>query len=419
MDTLLYIGIAHTFFIVFFKLTKSQKNEGDFILIFWMIFLALPMVSDLVCPQGYDLPIPLLRDKLPYALTIGPFLLLYTNHITGGSKWTRGQYFIHFLPFVLGAVYKLLFVPELTFNPIIDRGNSRLGNLLSIALLTSSLTYVLITLKKLQCYKSDVLDQFSSLSEAISLKWLKWLAIGLVVISVQPFIFIFLSFPEVLHSRIFALLTFMYVLSFFGLKQLQVFHESVVDNENRYGGKLLNPEIKSLAVFDSHVGEGSVKSDATVQKHVADIVEECPNLTNQKEKYEHSGLTNKKAKELLHKLNVHMEKEQPHLDCGLTADKLAQQLQVPRYHLTQLFSEQLDKNFYLFINEHRIEAVKALMQDEEYHAVTLLEIAHRCGFNSKPTFNRVFKNSCGMTPSEYRKRFQNRASVTEDLQVFL
>ncbi|MCB1157571.1 MAG: AraC family transcriptional regulator, partial [Leptospiraceae bacterium] len=38
---------------------------------------------------------------------------------------------------------------------------------------------------------------------------------------------------------------------------------------------------------------------------------------------------------------------------------------------------------------------------------TVLNIAFRCGFNSKSTFNRVFKESFGLSPSEFRKKSPN------------
>ena len=37
----------------------------------------------------------------------------------------------------------------------------------------------------------------------------------------------------------------------------------------------------------------------------------------------------------------------------------------------------------------------------ENKSFTLIAIAYDCGFNSKATFNRVFKNITGNTPGEY------------------
>jgi AraC-like DNA-binding protein len=414
MEVLLYIGIVHSLFIILFLLSRKPKKASDTILIFWMIFLALPMVSDLICPQGFDLPIPFLKDKLPYAFTFGPLLLLYTNHITDGSKWSRNQYIIHSLPFITAIIYKLIFVPELTFNPNLDPSNSTLGNILSTAILISSLGYAGVTLNRLKKHKQKVLDQFSSISSEICLKWLKWLAIGFIVTSFQPFIFIFFSFPELLHTRIFALLTFMFVLSFFGLKQLQVFYDIDVRNQEDASDHGAQPTIDTSNTISPYRSEVEKKTHLFPEQEKS-LTCLDPETLQPKERYERSGLTNKKAKELLDIIEIYMAKERPYLDCDLTADKLALQLSIPRHHLTQIFSEELGKNFYTYINEHRINAVKALMQDPYHQEMTLLDIAYQGGFNSKPTFNRVFKSNCKMTPSQYRKSCKRHTSTQKSI----
>ena len=98
-----------------------------------------------------------------------------------------------------------------------------------------------------------------------------------------------------------------------------------------------------------------------------------------------------------------MAKEKPYLDATLTVEKLAKQIAIPSHYTTQIISEQLNRNFYLFINEYRIESVKQIMQQAESENMSVLEIAYVCGFNSKSTFNTAFKKITKMTPSQYRK----------------
>ncbi|MDB1125286.1 helix-turn-helix domain-containing protein [Vibrio algarum] len=408
METLLCIGIVHSLFIILFLLSKPQKNKRDIIIALWMVFLGLPMLSELVSQDGLDLPIPFLRDKLPYAFTFGPLLLLYTSHITGGRKWSKSQYLIHFLPFVFASVYKLIFVPEMTFNPNLDSGNSKLGNVLALAILSSAVGYSFVTLHHLKKHKIEVLNQFSSLSTAISLKWLKWLTIVFLFSCVQPFILILLDFPEILHTRIFALVTLMIVVSFFGLKQLQIFSEAEIGVSSGYLGykeklKVANPDLelsptnRSLSVTFIPTIEQSVP-----ELELIDKVE--PSVERDKGRYERSGLTDERSQQMLVQLESHMAVQKPYLDSNLTADKLALQLSIPRYLLSQVFSEQLGTNFYQFINEHRIDAVRSLMADPANQSMTILDMAHRCGFNSKSTFNKFFKTITNMTPSQYRKQ---------------
>jgi AraC-like DNA-binding protein len=66
-------------------------------------------------------------------------------------------------------------------------------------------------------------------------------------------------------------------------------------------------------------------------------------------------------------------------------------------------------NFNNYINSYRIEAFKEKIKAGQYQTHTLASLAYDCGFDSKSTFNRVFKLTCGITPSAYVKMTQNPA----------
>jgi AraC-like DNA-binding protein len=61
------------------------------------------------------------------------------------------------------------------------------------------------------------------------------------------------------------------------------------------------------------------------------------------------------------------------------------------------------------VNSYRIEAFKELVAQPENKKLTLLGLAFECGFNSKSTFNDVFKKSTGKTPSQYAKQLKNKS----------
>jgi AraC-like DNA-binding protein len=121
-------------------------------------------------------------------------------------------------------------------------------------------------------------------------------------------------------------------------------------------------------------------------------------------KYERSGLKESDAEKYLNRLLRYMETKKPYLDVDLTIQDIAQALNIPRHYLTQVINEKLNKNFYQFINEYRVEEVKSLLKDIDYHKYTMTAIAFEAGFNSKSAFNSVFKEITGMTPSEYREK---------------
>jgi AraC-like DNA-binding protein len=104
------------------------------------------------------------------------------------------------------------------------------------------------------------------------------------------------------------------------------------------------------------------------------------------------------------KLRDLMIKEKLYKNAKLTLRDLAIQMEMSNSTLSSFINTQLNTNFQNFINSFRIEEFKEKIKNREQDKYTLLSIATSCGFNSKPTFNRVFKQFEGCTPSEYVKR---------------
>ncbi|HEY3026570.1 MAG TPA: helix-turn-helix domain-containing protein, partial [Pyrinomonadaceae bacterium] len=97
-----------------------------------------------------------------------------------------------------------------------------------------------------------------------------------------------------------------------------------------------------------------------------------------------------------------MEKERPYTDGDLTLQKLAKTLAISPHHLSQMINEQLNQNFFDFINLYRIEEAKRMLVDPTRKHYSILAISEAVGFNSKSAFNAAFKKHTHMTPSEFR-----------------
>jgi AraC-like DNA-binding protein len=61
------------------------------------------------------------------------------------------------------------------------------------------------------------------------------------------------------------------------------------------------------------------------------------------------------------------------------------------------------------VNLYRVDAFKKRIQEPGVEKLTLLGLAYECGFNSKSTFNEVFKKTTGQTPSQYVKSLKKRS----------
>jgi AraC-like DNA-binding protein len=120
-------------------------------------------------------------------------------------------------------------------------------------------------------------------------------------------------------------------------------------------------------------------------------------------RYERSSLIPENA--ALHKTRLLelMEREKAFLDPEITLPKLAQALDIPVAHLSRVINDLLGRNFYEFINHYRVEEAKRRLAMPEAGREKLITVALDCGFNSVATFNRVFKELAGRTPSDYRK----------------
>src|SRR5690554_1287577 len=71
------------------------------------------------------------------------------------------------------------------------------------------------------------------------------------------------------------------------------------------------------------------------------------------------------------------------------------------YHFTRFFKDTIGMTFLNYLNSYRIsKAVKDLKKNTD----SITEVAFRSGFESIKTFNRVFKQLKGCSPTEYKKK---------------
>lgn len=127
-------------------------------------------------------------------------------------------------------------------------------------------------------------------------------------------------------------------------------------------------------------------------------------ITDSKTKYAGIFIKDADIEQYVIKLRHFMTAEKPYLDSNISLPELANMLDIPSHHLSRIINEQFGANFFDFINQYRIEEVKARIGNPEYQNLSLLGIAFDSGFNTKSAFNRVFKKMTGFTPSEYRKQ---------------
>jgi len=88
----------------------------------------------------------------------------------------------------------------------------------------------------------------------------------------------------------------------------------------------------------------------------------------------------------------------------LSIATLAARLSVPEYRLRRLINQRLGhRNFNAYVNGFRLAEAMAALADSSKRELPVLTIALTAGFQSIGPFNRAFKATTGLTPTEFRK----------------
>ncbi|UOB16628.1 helix-turn-helix domain-containing protein [Abyssalbus ytuae] len=117
-----------------------------------------------------------------------------------------------------------------------------------------------------------------------------------------------------------------------------------------------------------------------------------------------SSLSKEEQEKYVRQIVDYMEKEQPYLDHEMKQSALAESLDMSVHLFSEVLNVCFEKNFNNFMNLYRVDKAKQLIKDPAYSNHKILAIGYEAGFPSKTSFNRVFKQLVGQTPSEYRQQ---------------
>ncbi len=362
---LFLIGTTITFFLEFLLLSKKDKSLSDKILATWLLFLGVHLLlfylrySETIYSFSF-----LLGIELSFPLLHGVFLLLYVMALTNQIPKRKLLILMHFIPTALSYI---LFLPFflLSADKKIDvyrnqgQGFEKSLTIHFIAIIVISIIYFVWSLFLLRRHSRNINELFSY-TEKTNLIWLRYLIYGLGSV----YLIAFLLDETYLYI---ALVVFINFIGFFGIKQVGIF---------------TNPKLLQV-----HTNPVRVSEQETVSE--------------EKPKYAKSGLSNEKAARIYIKLMELMQVEELYTISEITLVDLADRVNVHPNYLSQIINERTNTNFYMFINNLRIEKFIKLINDPKNKKLKLMSLAYDCGFNSKSSFNKYFKNKVGMTPTEY------------------
>jgi AraC-like DNA-binding protein len=104
-------------------------------------------------------------------------------------------------------------------------------------------------------------------------------------------------------------------------------------------------------------------------------------------------------------ISRYLKKSQAYRQAKYSLRQLADEMGLSEQMISWSINQGGGLSFSDYVNSLRIEAVKQSFLDTPEQR-NILQTAFDAGFNSKSTFNAVFKRNLGLTPSQYLKNLQ-------------
>ncbi|HET6559629.1 MAG TPA: AraC family transcriptional regulator, partial [Prolixibacteraceae bacterium] len=119
-------------------------------------------------------------------------------------------------------------------------------------------------------------------------------------------------------------------------------------------------------------------------------------------KYQKSSLNDHQKEEILLKLETVMTRDAYYRSNLASLSDISDRVNESQHRVSQVINEKTGMNFYSWLATYRIEEAKKVLSGPESMKLKIDEIAEMVGYNSKASFNKVFKTITGQTPSEFR-----------------
>jgi AraC family transcriptional regulator len=99
------------------------------------------------------------------------------------------------------------------------------------------------------------------------------------------------------------------------------------------------------------------------------------------------------------------------MEGDLSLDELAQSVELSTAHFVRMFRKSTGETPHQFLLRQKIERAKVMLRAAEPR---ILDVAVACGFKTQQHFAQVFRDLCGVSPTEYR---QDVGGATYDLEA--
>lgn len=358
----LVIGIFMMLLFLLFRKKYSIHVQNITVILFLfslLLFNEIAEESDLVDYYPFLILFTIVIDLL-----IWPFLLFYVQYITKRRNKYKFSDLKYFFPFIIGLIWQMPFFSMPNENKLTYFSN---GIPTEIALFVAFkaiiaivfLTHIIMLLNK----RLAILRNYSIANKQA-------------------------QFIE--SSRRLIVIFNVIILFIFTLFFLNYFNTFSLGDSDQVGSLLHTLCIYFFGIL-VYKNPGLLKKE-NYSKAIADFI------SGQEEHYIKALLTL-------------FDEKKPYLNEKLSLKDVADQIGLSNQQLSYLVNRQLGLPFLDFVNRYRVKEVQEHIKNEDHLKTTLLAIAFESGFNSKASFNRIFKNQMGVSPSNYVKNLKIKGSI--------
>ena len=96
-----------------------------------------------------------------------------------------------------------------------------------------------------------------------------------------------------------------------------------------------------------------------------------------------------------------MQSDKVYLDPDLNLSDMAEKAEMSRAEVSEIINSEFNQNFNEFVNGYRVKEFQQMLKEGRHEKLSFIGVAYECGFNSKATFNRVFKKVTNLSPTQY------------------
>ena len=372
----LFISIITLFF--FFFITDKRDPRVRFVPYILLSFIARSgfvifiYYKRLLSPE-FDIASP------PLTMLSLSLIFLFILELINHKHVSKSTLFINLSPTIIATAFYLLFIVSEEWRIKLEFANFILKNAIGFSL--AVIYFIIVYIKLLKTRRTHPHQKLISLL---------LLQLG-IILALYAIAFVFIYKTKEIYTL--------------PLNLLKLMEISITLSLYFYCFNLYKDEIQKSSTkrYEGFLSSNSISpSPLTLKEPIiqsSDIIESINRNTSNNES---DDPFSNYQKEIEHFFDSSLD----FLDPLFTQQKLADQLGIPRYNISQVFNVKLGISFSDFLNSKRINYACSILKESP--STPISQMAEKVGYKSRTTFYSNFKKVTGYTPKEYISLLENK-----------